>query len=156
MAARLERRVISRGSMRDKSIPPPRFFRSRDASTAPAARRVHEICDSAVWRFATPARRLRYAVLVLLWPLLVAGMAMPWLRRNAAATRTLTGKSATRQFCEIVRLAVAHRVTPKYYYIFEFYLDERRAHDSLRRGYPAQRIEYVSGTECGLGQFQFQ
>jgi hypothetical protein len=129
--------------MRDKSIPPPRLFRSRDASIAPAARRVHEICNSAAWRSTTPARRLRYAVLALFWPLLAAGMAMPWLQRNAAAIRALTGKSAARQFCEIVRLAVAHHITPKYYYIFEFYLDERRARagDYLMR-YETKEVAY--------------
>jgi hypothetical protein len=113
--------------MRDKSIPPPRLFWTSDPSVAPAARRVHEICNAAAWRTAKLGRRLRYLTLALLWPLVAAGMSVQWLRRNAAAIRAATGKGTARQFAEIIGLAMRHHVTPKYYYIFELYLDERRA-----------------------------
>jgi len=113
--------------MRDKSIPPPRFFRSGDPSIAPSARRVHEICNAAAWRSVNPVRRLCYGVLALLWPFIAAGMSIRWLRRNAAAIRTLTGKGTIQQFGEIWGLAVGHRLSPRYYYMFELYLNERRA-----------------------------
>ncbi|HVZ02184.1 MAG TPA: sugar-transfer associated ATP-grasp domain-containing protein [Dongiaceae bacterium] len=129
--------------MRDKSIPPPRLFRSSDPATAPAARRVHEICNAAAWRSAGLARQVRYAALALLWPFIAAGMSLRWLRRNAAAIRALTGKGTARQFAEILGLAVAHHVTPKYYYMFELYLDERRAKagDYLMR-YETKEVAY--------------
>ena len=129
--------------MRDRSIPPPRLFKSSDPSVAPAARRVHEICNTAAWRSATLARQLRYVLFAVLWPLIAAGMSIGWLRRNAAAIRALTGKSTARQFAEIMRLAVRQRVTPKYYYMFELYLDERRAKagDYLMR-YETKEIAY--------------
>jgi hypothetical protein len=129
--------------MRDRSIPPPRFFNSSDPATAPDARRVHQICNAATWRSANLARQLGYAALALLWPCIAAGMSIPWLRRNAAAIRALTGKGMARQFAEILRLAVAHHVTPQYYYMFELYLDDRRAKagDYLMR-YETKEIAY--------------
>ncbi|MES1151365.1 MAG: hypothetical protein ABUL54_05675, partial [Dongia sp.] len=102
--------------MRDKSIPPPRLFRSSDPSTASCARRVHEICNTAAWRTVNPAGKFRYTVLALLWPFIAASMSIRWLRRNAAAIRALGGKGAARQFVEILGLAVRHRLSPRYYY----------------------------------------
>src|SRR5690348_12903342 len=113
--------------MRDKTMPPPHLFISSDPSVSPAARRVHAICNSATWRLAKPGRRVRFFVLAVLWPLIASGIAIRWLQRNGAEIRAMTGKSTARQFIEMLHLAVRHRVTPKYYSMFEFYLDERRA-----------------------------
>lgn len=111
--------------MRDRLFPPPRLFRSRDAATAPAARRVHEICNAASWRDMGLAQRIYAAALSLAWPVTAAAASIPCLRRNAAAVTAMTGKSAMRQFREIVGLAFRHQISPRYYYMFEFYLAER-------------------------------
>jgi len=111
--------------MRDTLFPPPRFFKSRDAATAPAARQVHEICDRAVWHSLGFGQRLYAASLVLAWPLTATAAALPWLRRNAAAIEAMTGKGTLRQFAEILGLALKHRASPRYYYMFELYLAER-------------------------------
>ena len=113
--------------MRDTLFPPPRFFNSRDAATAPAALKIHRICNDAVWRSLGFGARLYATALTLVWPLTATGAALPWLRRNAAAIRRLTGKSAPRQYWEMLGLALRHRISARYYYIFELYLDSRRA-----------------------------
>jgi len=113
--------------MRDTLFPPPRFFNSRDAATAPAALRVHQICNDAVWRSLSLPERLYAAWLAFAWPATATGVAIHWLRRNAAAIRAMTGKSALRQYREMLGLALRYRMNPKYYYMFEFYLPGRMA-----------------------------
>ena len=113
--------------MRDTLFPPPRFFNSRDAATAPAALRVHRICNDATWRSLGLGQRLYAAALVLSWPLTVAVVSIRWIRRNAAPVRRLTGKGALRQFREILGVGLRHRISPRYYYMFELYFDARRA-----------------------------
>lgn len=129
--------------MRDTLFPPPRLFSSRNAATAPAARRVHEICNRAVWRSLGFGERIRAAALSLCWPVTAAIVSVPWLRRNAAPVRAMTGKSALRQFREIIGLAMRHQISPRYYYMFEFYLDARmlQAGDYLMR-YETKQIAY--------------
>jgi hypothetical protein len=114
-------------ALRDNLLPPPRLFFPRKSREPDSAERVHRLCDAAIWRAASPFGGLRFAVLALLWPLLAAFAAMPWLRRNGKTVKGLTGKGYGRQISEIVGLAVNHRIGPKYYYVFEFYLDEQRA-----------------------------
>jgi hypothetical protein len=129
--------------MRDNLFPPPRFIVSKDPATAPAAARVHQICNKAVWRSLGFGGRIYGALLVLLWPLTATAAALPWLRRNGAAIRAMTGKSRLRQFIEILGLALRHRISPRYYYMFEFYLPERmtQAGDYLMR-YETKQIAY--------------
>jgi len=129
--------------MRDNLFPPPRFFVSEHPATAPAALRVHQICNKAVWRSLGLGGRLYAALLALVWPVTAAAASMPWLRRNSAAIRALTGKGKLRQFIEILRLAIRHRISPRCYYMFEFYLPERmaRAGDYLMR-YETKQIAY--------------
>jgi hypothetical protein len=113
-------------ALRDTLLPPPRlFFPSRNGEPGPAER-IRRICDAAVWRSETAIGKLRFAALALLWPLLAAFSAIPWLRRNGRSIRNLTGKGRLRQFCEMLGLALRHRIGPKYYSMFEFYLDDRR------------------------------
>jgi hypothetical protein len=129
--------------MRDTLFPPPRFFKPRDAATAPAARRVHEICDRATWHSLGLGQRLYAAMLVLVWPLIATFAALPWLRRNAGAIRAMTGKGVLRQFAEIVWLALKHRVSPRYYYMFELYLAERmRQAGNYMMRYETKQIAY--------------
>jgi hypothetical protein len=129
--------------MRDNLFPPPRFYISSSAATARAALRVHRICNKAVWRSLGFGGRIYAVLLVLAWPLTAAAAAYPWLKRNGAAIHALSGKSMLRQFVEILLLAIRHRISPRYYYMFEFYLPERmaRAGDYLMR-YETKQIAY--------------
>ena len=129
--------------MRDSLFPPPRFSTAKDPATAPAARRVHEICNAAVWRSLGFGARMRAAFLAAAWPVTVVAISLPWLRRNAAAVAAMTGRSPIRQFREMVALAVRHNITARYYYMFEFYLDGRleQAGDYLMR-YETKQIAY--------------
>jgi len=129
--------------MRDNLFPPPRFYISDDPAINPAALRVHHICNKAVWRSLGFGGRLYAALLVLVWPLTAMAAAVPWLRRNGTAIEALTGKSKLSQLIEILRLALRHRISPRYYYMFEFYLPERmaRAGDYLMR-YETKQIAY--------------
>jgi hypothetical protein len=129
--------------MRDSLFPPPRFFNSKDTATAPAALRIHHICNNAVWRSLSLAQRIGAAWLAAVWPLTATAISLPWLRRNAAAVTAMTGRSAIRQFREIVALAVRHNIPPKYYYMFEFYLDGRleQAGNYMMR-YETKQIAY--------------
>src|SRR3954466_3696892 len=99
--------------MRDTLFPPPWFFDTKDAATSPAARRVHEICNRAVWRSLGAADRLRAAALAIAWPVVAVGFGLPLVWRNAAAVRALTGKGALRQLGELVCVAVRYRAVPK-------------------------------------------
>ncbi|MDQ7248145.1 sugar-transfer associated ATP-grasp domain-containing protein [Dongia sedimenti] len=113
--------------MRDNLFPPPWFNSAGNRAPSPAARRVHEICNRAVWRSLGGAERVWAALLSIVWPATAAAFALPLWWRNAAAVRRLTGKGAGRQFREIIALAVRHRIVPKYYFAFELYLDEHKA-----------------------------
>ena len=97
----------------------------RDAATAPAAHRVHAICNAATWRSLGFGERIKAAALALCWPVTAALAAVPWLRKNAASVQAMTGKSGWRQFREIIGLAMRHSISPRHYYMFEFYLDDR-------------------------------
>jgi hypothetical protein len=129
--------------MRDSLFPPPQFSIAKDAATAPAARRVHEICNTAVWRSLGFVDRLSAVLLAATWPVTAVAISLPWLRRNAKAVAAMTGRSAIRQFREMVALAVRHRIQPRYYYMFEFYLDGRleQAGDYMMR-YETKQIAY--------------
>jgi hypothetical protein len=129
--------------MRDTLFPPPRFFVPRPIATAPAALRLHAICNRAVWRSLGLGQKLLAAALRVAWPLTAVGSVMPFLLRNAAPIRALTGKSALRQFAESFGLAIRHNMPPKYYYIYEFYLPERMAQagDYILR-YETKEIAY--------------
>lgn len=129
--------------MRDSLFPPPRFFFFPDPATVPAARRVHQICNRAVWRSLGPLGKLYGAALTLAWPVTDGAVALHWLKRNGAAVKALTGKSAIRQFFEIVGLGMRHHISPKYYFMFEFYLDDRmrQAGNYLMR-YETKQVAY--------------
>src|ERR1700752_77459 len=105
--------------MRDTLFPPPSFFAANDPATAPAARRVHQICNKATWQSLGFGGKLYAGLLVLAWPFIAAVGAFLWLRRNGGSIRAMTGKSGPRHFVEMLRLAIHHRIPPKYYYMFE-------------------------------------
>jgi len=129
--------------MRDNLFPPPWLVNAKDALISPSARQVHELCNRAVWRSLAVVARIGAVALALTWPAVAAAIALSWARRNGAAIRALTGKSATRQFAEMVSLATRYRILPKYYYAFELYLDSHRARagDYLLR-YETKQIAY--------------
>jgi hypothetical protein len=129
--------------MRDTLFPPPSFFISKHPATSATAHRVHQICNDAVWRSLGFAGKLYAGFLALAWPLSAAGISFYWLRRNGAAIRAMTGKSAPRQFIEMWHIAIRHRIVPKYYYMFELYLTEHRARagDYLMR-FETKQIAY--------------
>ena len=131
------------GTLRDSLFPPPRFpISSRVASNAPA-QRVHQICNDAVWHSLGIGGRLYASLLALLWPLTASAVSIPWIRRNAASIRSMTGKSVWRQFFEIIDLAVRYRIIPRYYYIFELYIDaHRRQAGSYLMRYETKQIAY--------------
>jgi hypothetical protein len=114
-------------ALRDTLLPPPRLFFPRSDEKSEPAERIRRICDAAVWRSETVAGKLRFAVLALLWPFLATFSAIPWLRRNGRSIQELTGKGYFRQLREMLGLALHHRISPKYYSMFELYLDDRRA-----------------------------
>jgi hypothetical protein len=129
--------------IRDTLFPPPRIFGTGAGATAPSARRVHQICNTAVWRSLGFGGRIGAAALACCWPVTAAAVSIPWLKRNAAPVRAITGKGALRQFREIIRLAMRHSISPRYYDMFEFYLDERmrQAGDYLMR-YETKQVAF--------------
>lgn len=114
-------------ALRDTLLPPPRLFFPRSDGKPQSAERVRRICNAAVWRSETVTGKLLFAILAVLWPILAIFSALPWLRRNGKAIQALTGKGHFQQLSEMLGLAQKHRISPKYYSMFEFYLDERRA-----------------------------
>jgi hypothetical protein len=113
--------------IRDTLFPPPRLSDRARPNAGEAARRIHRICTAATWSSYKPATRALSALLALLWPLIGAVGALPWVRQNGAAIRALSGKGLLRQWWEMTGLAARHRIAPRYYSMFEFYRDERRA-----------------------------
>jgi hypothetical protein len=104
---------------------------------------VHELCNRAVWRSLGAGERLYAAALALAWPVIAAVGALPWLYRNARAVKAMTGKGALRQFAEILRLGIRHRVSARYYYMFELFLAERmRQAGNYMLRYETKQIAY--------------
>jgi hypothetical protein len=87
--------------------------------------------------------RIRAALLSVVWPVTAAAVSIQWLYQNAASVKAMTGKSTLRQFTEIMSLATRHHISPKYYYIYEFYLPERmqQAGNYLMR-YETKQVAY--------------
>ncbi|WP_119305210.1 sugar-transfer associated ATP-grasp domain-containing protein [Dongia deserti] len=109
---------------------------------APAGR-VHRLCNQALWPAGDFIAGGRNLVLIALWPFIAAVRGWKQLRLRGATFHRLTGISQRRQFADMVRLAVHHRVPPIYYYRYELHRPEqqKRAADYLWR-YQTKEIAY--------------
>lgn len=114
--------------------PPPLPGLGRDApgSTAGYLRRQW---IRGAWRRGSWADRLGFVfAIVLWWPSTILHAAYLAARLGPSRSR-ISGKSPFRQFLEQIEVAAKWMVPPLWYYTFEFFDDERRAHaaDYLQR-----------------------
>ncbi len=91
-----------------------------------AAARLHKIHYRAIWHSLGFLGALEMALLLLLWPFLLAPRVIDLTRRNGAMVRARTGKGILRQMAEQAWLAARFGFRPQAYYIMEFFLPERR------------------------------
>jgi hypothetical protein len=118
-----EARAVSpyRPGLRDTLYPPPFLLGLGLADPGSPAGRVHRLCNEMLWPAGDVLRSARNLGTIALWPIIASARAMRGLRRNGPAVLRLTGKSSLRQFIEQVCIAIAYRVPPAYYYVYEFY-----------------------------------
>lgn len=137
-------RLYSEGrSLRDRLYPPPFISGRHLPPPHTPAGRVHRLCNEALWRQGDVLWSVRNLALIALWPAVASVRALKAIKVHGTAKRELTGKSLTHQFVEQVSLAVTHRITPTYYYGYEFYRSEqwRQAANYLMR-YETKEIAY--------------
>ncbi|MGH6894208.1 MAG: hypothetical protein ACREEP_18330, partial [Dongiaceae bacterium] len=111
----------ARRSIRDGLYPPPFIFTWSLPRRGRPARRVHSICNGALWPNGDIIGGARNIGLIALWPFIASARAAIVLKMNGDAARRLTGKTKLRQFLEQLHLAVRFRIAPNYYYVYEFY-----------------------------------
>jgi len=130
-------------SIRDRLYPPPFVLGWNLPPENTPAGRVHRLCNQALWPVGDVTISALNLVLIALWPFIAAVRATEQVRRNGDAVTRVTGKSRARQFLEQWKLAVSLRISPQYYYIYEFYLPHRlkSAAEYLMR-YEAKEIAY--------------
>ncbi len=137
-------RLYSEGrSLRDGLYPPPFVSGRHLPPPHTPAGRVHRLCNEALWRQGDVLLTVRNLALMALWPAVASVRALKEIKVHGDAKRGLTGKSLVQQFVEQVSLAVTHRITPAYYYGYEFYRSEQRrqaAHYLMR--YETKEIAY--------------
>jgi len=114
--------------------PPPIPGLGRDApgSTAGTLRRQW---IRGAWRRGKALDRIVFVMAILLWwPTTILHAAYLAVRLGPSRARE-SGKSPLKQFLEQIEVAARWMVPPLWYYIFEFFDDERRAHagDYLQR-----------------------
>ena len=126
-AARIARAAAGRRTLRDTLYPPPFIVGWGLADPSSPAGRVHRLCNEALWSATDIVASGRNLGTIVLWPLIATARAVREIRHYGAAVQKLTGKSRARQFLEQVIIAVLYRITPRYYYVFEFYLPRRWA-----------------------------
>ncbi len=124
-AARIAQAVAARRTLRDTLYPPPFVVGWALADPRSPAGRVHRLCNEALWSATDIVGSGRNLGTIALWPLIAMARAVKELRHYGPAVQTLTGKSQVRQFLEQVAIAVLYRISPRYYYVFEFYLPRR-------------------------------
>jgi hypothetical protein len=90
------------------------------------AARLHKIHYRAIWRSLGFLGAVEMALLLLLWPFLLAPRVIDLTKRNGAMVRARTGKGMFRQMAEQVWLAARFGFRPQAYYVMEFFLPERR------------------------------
>jgi hypothetical protein len=143
-----------RPGLRDTLYPPPFLLGLGLAGPGSPAGRVHRLCNEALWPAGDVVRSARNLGTIALWPIIASARAMRGLRHHGPAVHRLTGKSTLRQFVEQVSIAVAYRVPPAYYYIYEFYRrgQWRRAPHYLMR-YETKEIAFRMLYPLAAGQY---
>jgi hypothetical protein len=129
--------------LRDTLYPPPFLLGLGLPDPNSPAGRVHRLCNEALWPNADIVLSARNLGTIALWPIIASARAVPRVRHYGAAVQRLTGKSRLRQFVEQVAMAVRYRITPIYYYVYEFYRNGqwRSASHYLMR-YETKEIAY--------------
>jgi hypothetical protein len=100
------------------------LFVRRDAD---AAGYIHGSFLHEAWDEASLPGRLALVQGALLWPVTMLGLASALTARNGLATRRRTGVGLLPQLRQQLGLAARLSVPPYWYYMFEFYDDEKRA-----------------------------
>jgi hypothetical protein len=114
--------------------PPPIPGLGRDAPGSDSGY-LREQWIRGAWRRGTWVDRLGFVfAIVLWWPSTILHAAYLATRLGPSRSR-ICGKSAFRQFLEQIAVAAQWMVPPLWYYTFDFFDDERRAHaaDYLQR-----------------------
>lgn len=114
--------------------PPPIPGLGRDAAGSPAGF-LRRAWIRGAWRRSSWVDRLWFvAAIILWWPSTILHAAYLAIRLGPSRSRT-SGKSPLRQFLEQIEVAAKWMIPPLWYYTFEFFDDERRAHaaDYLQR-----------------------
>jgi hypothetical protein len=114
--------------------PPPMPGLGRDQPGSPSGYLRRQWIKGA-WRRGTWFDRLAFVLAIILWwPTTILHAAYLAGRLGPGRSR-LCGKSPLRQFLEQIEVAAKWMVPPLWYYTFEFFDDERRAHaaDYLQR-----------------------
>jgi hypothetical protein len=114
--------------------PPPLPGLGRDAPGT-AAGYLRQQWIRGAWRRGSWADRLGFAVAIILWWPTTILHAVYLAARLGPSRSRASGKSPFRQFVEQIAVAAQWMVPPLWYYTFEFFDDERRAHaaDYLQR-----------------------
>lgn len=141
--------------LRDTLYPPPFLFGLGLAEASSPAGRVHRLCNRALWPTGDVISAARNLGTILLWPVIASVRALKAVKRNGDAVWRLTGKSRLQQFLEQVTLAVAYRIAPPYYYVYEFYRLGRRqlARHYLMR-YETKEMAYRLLYPVPTGQYE--
>jgi hypothetical protein len=87
---------------------------------------IHRCYSREVWRTRRSRVGLDLLAALLVWPLSTLG-AMGWLTwHNGTAIKQRMGKGRVRQLWEQLSLAFTYSITPRGYYVFELYEDDKR------------------------------
>ena len=113
-----------------------------DPSTAG---RVHRAFQHEAWRDRGPRERAVLCGGFLLFAPVMLGMATYFVVKLGRRVRRDTGKGHARQLVEQLRLALTRAIPPYWYYLFEFYEDEKRA----------RAMEYLYRAETKNGIYGF-
>ena len=113
-----------------------------DASTAG---RVHRAFQREAWRDRGLRERAVLCGGFLLWAPAMLGMAAYFVVKLGRRVRRDTGKGHARQLGEQLRLALTRAIPPYWYYLFEFYENEKRV----------RALEYLYRAETKNGIYEF-
>jgi hypothetical protein len=155
--ARAEARPVSpyRPGLRDTLYPPAFLVGLGLADPRSPAGRVHRLCNEALWPAADVIRSARNLGTIALWPVIASARAVPEVRHYGTAVRRMTGKSHLRQFGEQVSIAIAYRIAPAYYYIYEFYRrDQWRSAPHYLMRYETKEIAFRLLYPIATGEYK--
>ena len=99
--------------------------RSRASHEHRPAEYLHDYYGDAYW--ALPWGPPKAIVALVLWPIGLIVIVSLFTFRNGRAVRDRSGKSIARQIGDQAMFAARHAIASYWYYMFELYLDERRA-----------------------------